>query len=102
LVSEKEKQDYNEIVKKDNPEVGHNSRVDKEGIYFVAVFKKAFYCRHEGCQKMTKSVFIADLSVIEKMGGIKPSGTVMHIPLCEEHLQERLSLVKVVDKNKLF
>ena len=88
-LSEEEKIKFNKEVIKDNQVVGKKIELTKNlmdvGLEF---YKNPFYCRKEGCQKLTNMVRVVSFAPIEKALGKELSGSFVFVPLCKEHYDE--------------
>ena len=64
----------------------------------IYYYDEKMYCRETNCQELTNQAFIFKLWKIEEMMGKDPSKggyVVMHIPLCDKHIRERVAYSKI-------
>lgn len=107
MVTDQEKRDYNEVVKARCHMIAEKL-LDSKGMMAIHYYDEKMYCREtKACQKLTNQAFICKLWMIEVMMGKDPSKSkhpyaVMHIPLCDKHIQERVAFAKIEQKKEVF
>jgi len=98
MVTDQEKMEYNEKVKARYKVIGEKPLGDKMGLTAICYYSEKMYCREGDCQEMTNQAFIFKLWRIGEMMGVKMkpkyARACMHIPLCDEHIAERVAFAK--------
>ena len=98
MLSDQEKQNYNEVVKARCQLIAEKP-LDTRGFMAIRYYDEKMYCREpEECQELTNQAFIFKLWKIEEMLGMDPSKggyVVIHIPLCDKHIQQRVAYSKI-------